>query len=222
MKKVIFFLLCISFFACQNTGEPQKTTEAPAETADKMSPEMSGQAMPDASLNELFEEVNVVKMHLFGTTEAEPDAENYPYVGKLVPPALHHLLGEKMNASAGPVFACYYAENSGHFILRVPGKDISSDLVLAKWDGKTHKLVKVAKLASISCEEGICSQQDSWLIDIDDDRDLELISRMHKRDSKGMISDEKFMVSTDDGMGHFQKATTELAALAPMDRYVMQ
>ena len=207
MKKAIFFLLATSFFTCQNSGEQQKAMEA----ADKMSPEMPGQAMPDASLQDLFEKVKVVKMHLFGTTEADPDPEVYPYVGKLIPESVHGLLGEKLNAAKGPVFACYYAENNRQYILRVPGRDdVSGDLVLAMWDGKANQLVKVNQLASISCEGGTCLQQDSWLIDIDDDRDLELISRSHKRDGKGMISDEQFLVFANDGSGHFQKANKKL------------
>ena len=213
MKKVIFFFSVALFFGCQDGNEQKPPVEET--TTAKMS-------MPDASLHDLFEEVNVVKMHLFGTTETDPKADNYPYVGKPIPANLHNLLDKKFGAEVGPVFACYRTENSGHYILRVPGKNVSGDLALAKWDDEMGKLVKLNLLAYRWCDEGVCNQQDSWLTDIDDDRDLELITRQHHIDEQGNISDEKFEVATDDGTGHFKQASADLAALAVKDRYVMQ
>lgn len=214
MKKTAFFLLTFLVFGCQSTQDQKPTPETALAETDKNK--------PDAALNDLFEEVNVVKMHLFGTTEEQPNADQYPYVGKPIPAALHSMLDKMLNADMGPVFACYRTENSGHYILRVPGKYISGDLALAKWDAQAGKLVKVTNLAYYWCDEGVCNQMDAWLADLDDDRNLELICREHHRDEKGNVSDEKFTVTTDDGSGVFQNATTELAALAIKNNYVMK
>lgn len=208
-------MLAALLWSCQENN--------PAQQQDSPAPGASEQ--PAASINgefkDLFEEVNVVKMHLFAAHEPEPNPDNYPYVGKPVPSALAQYLPDGLQVEKG-VFACYRTENSGHYILRVPDQAGTSDLVLCRWDPKAGKLAKVADLAFLRCTNGNCQQQDAWLADLDDNRLLELIVRSHKRDSKGMVTDETFDVMTDDGSGSFTKSNEQLASLAVKSNYVMQ
>ncbi|MEM9260692.1 MAG: hypothetical protein AAGA62_13670, partial [Bacteroidota bacterium] len=119
------------FAACQQG--PEKSTPTPAADAKKA-------MMADPALMSFFEEVNVVKMHLFGTNEAMPDAENYPYVGKEITGESIAMLSTELQPNdAGRVYGCYHTENSDHFILRVPGKESSSDLAIAQWDAVQKK-----------------------------------------------------------------------------------
>ena len=211
-------LCCLPFLllvACQQ--------KSPQNMEEKDMTATSAKKMADPALMALFEEVNVVKMHLFGTNEAMPNADNYPYTGNPITGEALNFLGEDLQPNdAGGVYACYHTENSNHFILRVPGKYASSDIALAMWDADTKKLVKVMDLAYLMCDEGICHQQDAWLADLDDNRTLELILRKHTRDGDGKISDESFEVLTDDGSGHFTKTDEKLASLAIKGNYVMQ
>lgn len=213
MKKSYLLFFALALFACTQQKEKAESSETV--------PKKTTMAKPDDSFQKLFEEVNVVKMHLFGTAEAEPSPDDYPYVGKPIPPEQLKMLEEKLNAPNGTVFACYFTENSMHYILRIPTEQTSGDLVLAKWNEEEKKLVKVNDLAYLRCEEGTCLQQDAWLADLDDDRDLELVVRQHQKDGQGNISEEKFMVSTDNGSGEFTPASEALSALAVKDRYVM-
>ncbi|MCB9341462.1 MAG: hypothetical protein H6577_25345 [Lewinellaceae bacterium] len=226
MKNLVILVSFILAIGCQ-PNQTQQQASAPAGDEMKTSAAPAGDEMKTSAVNEdfknLFEEVNVVKMHLFASHEANPNPDNYPYVGKPITGNMTQYLPPDAQANGtGGVFACYRTENSGHYILRIPGKDASSDLVLCKWDGAAGKLKKVAYLAFLQCENGTCYQQDSWLADLDDNRLLELIVRSQKRDSKGMISDETFDVITDDGTGSFTKSNEQLASLAVKSNYVMQ
>ena len=214
MRKIVFYLPMLLFIACQQSPGNESADNAADPKKD---------VMADPALMDYFEEVNVVKMHLFGTNENMPDPENYPYVGKEITGNAVAMLSEELQPNkVGSVYACYHTENSDHFILRVPGKYASSDLAIAKWDAAQKKLVKVKDLAYLQCDEGTCHQQDAWLADLDDSRTLELIVRKHTRDAQGNISDETFEVLTDDGSGHFTKTNEQLASLAIKDNYVMQ
>lgn len=214
MKKILTFLLAVSLFACNSTSD--QSNESANE--DMQSNVEKG----SAEIDKLFEVVNVVKMHLFSVSDENPDAESYPYVGKVIPKKMHDSLGENLKGKEGNIHACYLTENSDHYILRIPSESKSGDLVLAQWDEASQKLIKINDLTHLSCEDGTCHQQDAWLTDLDDDRDLELVIRKHTRDDQGNISEEQFMVSTDNGSGKFDTAPEALAALAVKDRYVMQ
>ena len=183
-------------------------------------------AIQQPALNEtlkpLFEEVNVVKMHLFATVEEAPNAEKYPYTGKPITGDALKLLDASLQTSpVGGVFGCYHTENGDFYVLRVPGKYISGDLALAKWDAASNSLKKVADLAYLNCDEGYCNQQDSWLTDLDDSRTLELITRSRSTDEKGKVDEENFTVMTEDGKGGFIKADEKLTSLAIQANYVL-
>ncbi len=205
-------LLAIGLFGCNQDPAP---TEA-ENTAPATQP-----AVNEGFLN-LFEEVNVVKMHLFGTNQVEPKVEDYPYAGKPIGEAdLKFLSPDLQPNEVGSVYACYRTENNGFFILRVPGKYASSDLALAKWDTNANQLIKVMDLAMLQCDEGMCHQQDAWLTDLDDDRSLELVIRKQVNDN-GKISNEEFTVLAQQPPGSFTKAPENLATLAPATSYVFQ
>jgi hypothetical protein len=213
MKKILYLLPVMLMWACQSEQSSQKeaeTTAAPAKPT------------VNEAVQQLFEEVNVVKMHLFATQEADPNAESYPYTGKPFGEDLLKFLpdGVEPNEAVG-VYACYRTENNGFFILRVPGKMASSDLILCKWDDGAGKLKKVNDLARIQCDDTGCQQQDAWLIDLDDDRKLELITRSKSFDSKGGVTAESFDVLSQDNAGSFAKSSEQMASLALKENYVL-
>lgn len=213
MKQLVLFILAIGIFGCNQDPAP-----AEAATTD---PAPAAQPAVNETVQNLFEEVNVVKMHLFGTKEADPKLETYPYAGKPIGEAELKFLSEDMHPNEiGSVYACYRTENNGFYILRVPGKYASSDLVLAKWDANSSKLVKIMDLAMLQCDEGLCHQQDAWLTDLDDDRSLELVIRKASNDN-GKVSEEEFTVLAQQPPGSFTKAPDALASLAPQTSYVL-
>lgn len=210
MKNLSYLLFLSLLFSCQSP--------APDNGLEKET-----KVMKVPPVAQYFEEINVVKMHLFATSEAMPNAEDYPYSGKELPAEALQYLGEGLQPSSeGKVFACYRTENSGHYILRIPGKTASSDLALAQWDQTAGQLVMLMDLAYQRCDAGLCQQQDAWLADLDDSRTLELIIRKNTHDGSGKITDESFEVLTDDGTGLFIKTNEQLASLAVKENYVMQ
>lgn len=210
MKNLVFLPLLFLVFGCQ-----QNSTQQQASTT----PETEKPTINEGFYN-LFEEVNVVKMHVFAINDTNAGGENYPYVGKAVPAEMAQYLPTDLQPQG--VFACYRTENSGHFILRATSEANANELLLCKWDEGAGKLEKITNLASLQCSEGTCSQKDSWLTDLDDNRTLELVTRSHKRDAQGNLSEETFEVTTDDGSGHFNKTDEQLASLAVKSNYVMQ
>lgn len=211
MKKAFFLLLTVLAFGCQQQTQ--------SDTSNTESVTKAG--MPDKAIFDLFEEINPVKIHLFATQEANPNEENYPFIGKPIAGDATKFLPDGIDGSPGNVFACYRTETSGHYILRVKGEK-SSELVLAIWNAENGKLEKVADLAFLRCDESMCKQQDAWIYDLDDNRTFELIVRSHQKDMEGNISNEQFTVSTDDGMGKFKAAGEKLSSLAVKDYYVMK
>ena len=97
MKKMIFWPFLLLAVACQS---PQKQPWQ----ADTEKASMKGSPM--AELNDLFDVVNVVKMHLYATEEATPTGESYPYVGQPIPESLFGYLGSELQPRPGEVFAC--------------------------------------------------------------------------------------------------------------------
>ena len=198
MKKLFYLLPLMLAFACQ--------------------PDQS----PPEALQSVFEEVNVVKMHIFATKEKNPDAEMYPYTGKPFDGNILKFLPDGIQPDkADGVFACYRTEYNGFYILRVPGQEVSSDLILCKWDMAAGKLKKVMDLASIACQENGCSQQDAWLADLDDDRMLELIIRSVITNAEGNATQEEFNVLSQDAGGNFVKSNEQITSLAVKANYVL-
>lgn len=214
MKKLAILMVAVGLFGC-------KQDPAPTETTSNKDTAPAKPVVAEAIQN-LFEEVNVVKMHIFGTNDAEPKQDEYPYVGKPVGEnELKYLSDDLQPNEIGSIYAIYRTENSNFYILRVPGKYASSNIALAKWDPNASKLVKVMDLATMQCDEGMCHQQDAWLTDLDDDRSLDLIVRSQTNDN-GKISDEVFNVFYQQPPGSFTQAPEKLAALAPQTSYVLQ
>ncbi len=207
MKKLIYALSISGLFAgfgCQPEGSGSPVS-------------MSETSSLDAAFAALFDTVNVVKMHVFSAEEGA----NYPYNGRAIE-------GEQLNVLAaglqpgegGQVYACYWLENDDSYMLRIKNGASSNTLVLARYNPGSGKLEKVSDLASYHCTEAECKQMDAWLIDLDDDRDLELITLDMTLDADGNKLSENFTVMARDEKGMFAKADEKLAALAPSDRYV--
>ena len=215
MKNLILYLPLLFLIACQ----PNNPSEQKAEPM----PEKADMKMADPAIMSFFEEVNVVKMHLFSTTEAMPNSDDYPYTGKAITGDALNFLSEDLKPSElDGAYGCYHTENSDHFILRVPGQSGSNSLVLARWNSNDRKLYKIMDLASLDCSKGACEQQDAWLADLDDNRTMELIIRKQTLGKNAADTNESFMVLTDDGNGQFVKTDEKLASLAVKDNYVMQ
>lgn len=199
--------------SCQPNQPTEQSTNVAAQSTDT--------AM-DSTFQKLFEEVNVVKMHFFGTQEAAPSAENYPYVGTIIgEDGLKFLETALQPNEVGSVYACYRTENNNFYVLRVPGKYASSDLVMAKWDPAQGKLVKIHDLASLHCDEGLCHQQDAWFYDLDDNRKLELVIKSHTKELNSQPTDEQFTVLAQDEAGNLVKADEKLTSLAIPANFVL-
>lgn len=191
----LLILLVLASIGC---GNPPET---PAEEPKPIS------LNPD--LEALFEDIIVVKMHLFSTVDQQ--LTDYPYVGKKIDPALHTHLDESLlnNAEMG-IFATYKVQNE-YYILRVPSREFSNELVLCRLNEKTGKLEKVETLANGWCRTEKCHQQDAWLADLDLDQELELIIRSRDEDNEGKIVGSLFRVKTEDGRGGFVIGKDSLA-----------
>lgn len=149
-----------------------------------------------------FEDVTVVKMHLF--SPAKVDSTEYPYFGKLLPvEAINHLEKKLAQTNKQGLYACYKMQE-GFYLLRAPNDNLSNALVLCRWDKEQDKLVQTMPLSFSYCREGICHQQDAWLTDLDLDNQLELITRSReKKENKDAPSNLTFKVLMQDGSGKF-------------------
>jgi hypothetical protein len=198
MKQVYFiFLFGIFLIGCTNSSQEGTTTETP-----KM-------MELNTDLASLFEDIIVVKMHLFST--ADPTLKDYPYIGKPIATNLHQYLDESLleNAEMG-LFATYKVQNQ-YYVLRVPSREFSNELVLCRLDESTGKLKKVEVLANGWCRTERCHQQDAWLADLDLDQQLELIIRSRDENKEGKIVGNLFRVKTEDGRGGFVIGKDSLA-----------
>lgn len=207
MKKLIYALCFGGLLA--GLGCHQESTHEPAAKMENTDIDMA--------FARLFDTVNVVKMHVFSADESA----NYPYNGRALEGDYLDMLADDLQpADGGKAYACYWLENDDSYLLRIKNGDAASSLVLARFNPASGKLEKVSDLAFWSCTESECKQKDAWLIDLDDDRDLELITLDMTLDADGNKLSESFMVLARDEKGMFSKASEQLAALAPPDRYV--
>ncbi len=214
MKNFFYLLVCLPFMACQSNQPSSQDTEdvdAPSTPA------------VNAAVYNLFDEVNILKMHVFSTLEEDPDAENYPYTGTQFGEDLLPFLPDGIQPNeAGGVFACYRVENNNLYVLRIPGQNISSDLILCRWNDAAGKLEKITDLANYRCEGDNCIQQDAWLADLDDDRVYELITAKMSYGANGkLMGDENFSVFSQDAEGRFVPASELIASLVISGNYKM-
>ncbi|MEY3052189.1 MAG: hypothetical protein RLY31_1974 [Bacteroidota bacterium] len=173
---------------------------------------------PPTELTSLFDSQIVVKLHCF----ARPDdgmPEEYPYNGTPIPENLHPWLDSTMAGSGGsPVLGCYFLENDDSYVLRK-----GNTLLLARWNNDRQVLEKELDLSYRVCSaEGLCEMQDAWLIDLDDNRVLELVIRKQQRNPGGQLTLDVFQVFERSADKHFAEASPALVTLAPQDRYVMR
>lgn len=174
--------------------------------------------MPPSALTALFDPQIVVKLHCF----AKPDNEmpqDYPYQGTPIPETLMPGLDSALARPGGsPVLACYFLENDDSYVIRK-----GNTLLLARWNGERQVLEKELDLSYRVCAAaGACELQDAWLIDIDDNRVLELVLRKQQRDADGKVTLDVFQVLARGADKRFAEASADLAGLAPPDRYVMR
>lgn len=207
MKKLIFamsFLVLAVAMGCR-----QESTQTSVSEAEP--------AKIDQAFAQLFDTVNVVKMHVFSAAESA----NYPYSGTAIEAEHQAWLSDELKpGEGGAVYACYWLENDDSYLLRIRQDKSSNLLVLARFDPESGKLKKINDLATHVCNASECKQMDAWFIDLDDDRDLELITLSMTLDTLGNKMAEEFAVMARNDQGIFVKADEKLAALAPQDRYV--
>lgn len=193
-------------FACQ---QQKKQAEAGGQS--------SGAAVIDPALQTLFEPQIVVKMHFFSARDSAGVPADSPYAGKKIEGQLLKSLDSRWTEGEGSaeLHACYYIENAGTYVLRN-----GRDLLLARWNAASGRLEQALVLASYGCQNDNCRQQDAWLIDLDDDRRLELIVRSQEKDAKGDVLADDFRVLSGSGAS-YSDSSPELIALAIRDRYLL-
>ncbi|MEY3367971.1 MAG: hypothetical protein RI973_1126 [Bacteroidota bacterium] len=206
MNKIWIFLPALLVFACHQQNKQNEATG-----------QANGSIAMDAALHGLFEPQIVVKMHFFSARDSAGVPADYPYAGIKIDGQLLNLLDGSLSEGEGSseLHACYFIENAGNYVLRS-----GRDLLLARWNAGTGRLEKTLVLASYDCQNASCRQQDAWLIDLDDDRSLELIIRSQAKDAGGNIlaDDFKVLSEKDDS---YSDSSPELIALAIKDRYLL-
>ena len=205
MNKIWILLPALLVFACQQQNKQNEDTG-----------QANGSAAMDAALKGLFEPQIVVKMHFFSARDSAGVPADYPYAGNKIEGELLQLLDGSLSEGQGSeLHACYFIENGDTYILRS-----GRDLLLARWNMGTGRLEQSMVLASYDCQNASCRQQDAWLIDLDDDRSLELIIRSQEKDAGGnlLADDFKVLSEKDDS---YSDSSPELIALAIKDRYLL-
>lgn len=207
MRLLLNLTVCLFFFG--NCSNP--TTE------EKPSQEESMMLGFDESFESLFEEIIVVKMHLFSSLDQQlPD---YPYVGNKLSEEHYSNLDESLLENTGWGIYATYKVQDDMYILRVPSKEFSNELILCSKDPNSGKLVKNQVLANAWCHPEKCHQQDAWLADLDLDQHLELIIRGKDMNKDGKVTGSLYRVMTQNGDGNFEIGKEEIAS-APT--YVME
>ena len=206
MNKIWILLPVLLVFACQQQNNQNEATG-----------QANGSAAMDAALQGLFEPQIVVKMHFFSARDSAGVPADYPYAGNKIEGALLQMLDGSLSEGegSGDLHACYFIENAGTYVLRS-----GRDLLLARWNAKTGRLEQTLVLASYGCQDASCRQQDAWLIDLDDDRSLELIIRSQEKDAGGnlLADDFKVLSEKDDS---YSDSSPALIALASKYRYLL-
>ncbi len=207
MKYFFFLVGCFFMLSCSNQNDTNNTE---SEAVEMEKPTF------DKSFESLFEEIIVVKMHLFSSLDQSlPD---YPYVGKKLSEKHFNYLSEELLENPGWGIYATYKVQDDMYILRVPSKEFSNELVLCSIDTETGKLVKNQVLANAWCN-GRCHQQDGWLADLDLDQHLELIIRGKDTNAEGKVVGSVYKVMTQNGDGNFQIGKE---AIASAPTYVLQ
>ncbi|MEL6865332.1 MAG: hypothetical protein AAFP19_12980 [Bacteroidota bacterium] len=199
MKQILWSgLLLLSFLACQQ-GEGTQSGGEKASLAP--------------SLDSLFQEITVVKMHLF-TPDSTAVPADYPYTGSTLD-STHYVylrddLRRRVEEQSAEVYACQKVQGD-LYVLRLPGEIAPHELVLCRYDAMEDKLMPIRVLAFNWCMEGECQRQDAWLDDLDLDRQLEVIVRGRQMNAEGLILNEIFEVYTQDEESNWIRGKEELA-----------
>ena len=96
-----------------------------------------------------------------------------------------------------------------YYLLRVPGKGISNDIVLFALDKYHNRIQQRKVLAYAWCDEkGDCMHQDAWLKDVNGDKKFDVVTKEVKKNSQGKILTSKLNVFTQSPTGFFTEDTT--------------
>ena len=154
----------------------------------------------------LFPEMEASKIpHLYPIVRVDRPG-NYPYIGTLIDPSFYQYFDnetqEIWNGPSGDVMAV--GQYDGHYICRVPGRYVSSDIALFRLENGVLKRSETAAWAW--CDEGWCNQQDAWLQDINKDGRTDIVQHYTLTDDKGSIREERMTVLLQNENGVFEAA----------------
>lgn len=143
----------------------------------------------------------------FYSAEYPNEVATYPFAGKELPFDLYSLFGPELATNWSDLgYGVYAVARVGAlYVLRIPGRYTADQLALYRWenDGMLHYL---ATLSSKWCDEGWCNQQDGWLIDLNGNDRLDLVTHYAQIDDKNNPFQTELSVKLQDDIGFFNTA----------------
>lgn len=193
----IFVLLFLTAFSCKQGQDKSKNKEdSPRQQTDSL----AGKGVDLAPLEALFEPCQLnPSVHFFSPFNAK-SIDNYPYIGTPIPTELIDYLQvtnfSDYKYSPWGVYAICRIDSL--FVLRVPGKVGAKEI--AAFRKTANRLAYTVLLAGHTCEEGFCTQTDSWLQDLNGDGLRDVVSRSVQTLPSGAVEND-LVVARIQGKG---------------------
>ncbi len=152
---------------------------------------LAGKGVDLSPLEDLFEPCQLdPPLHIFSAFNTQT-IENYPFIGKPIPTEWVDYLQvtnfTDYKYSPWGVYAICRLDSL--FVLRVPGKEGAKEI--AAFRKTANRLAYTVLLAGHSCEEGFCTQTDSWLQDLNGDGLADVVSRSVQILPSGLVENDQ-------------------------------
>lgn len=176
---------------------------------------MIEQEKPDLKLekfNAFFEDRNVGNLHLYASVSTPTAAADYFFYGREIPRGYFDLIDPRWRAFFIKDLQAYAigtikgtAEVNDFYLLRieVPGTKNTIDL----FEMQNGQLVHKQQLATYWCRDHYCIQQDSWILDLNGDTQLDIIKKInlveyHNKETAHTEEYHTVLLQMEDGSFH--------------------
>lgn len=131
----------------------------------------------------LFQDISADNLHLYSPCDRE---DGKKYEGKQIDSTFHKYfafdkrLVSYFDKKVGNVFSCYKFKLSNTktgLIIRVPSQYSETEVDLCIWDNQTNKIIKRIELADAIGDGMWYFVKDAWLVDINKDGHLDIVTR---------------------------------------------
>lgn len=182
MPRVFVLFICLSFLGCQrqNDKSAQEGSQLPA----KVNLEPLIAIFPDWTGRQEY--------HFYSIMDGGNISE-YAYLGTPVPKELMDLFDKKSAEDFKTILWGAYALGrvDSLFFLRVPAKQGAKEIAIYR--PTSEGLIRTHSLANATCIQGYCTQTDSWLIDLNGDGLLDVVTRSLQQDPGGATLSDKIV-----------------------------